>query len=94
MAKGTGSPTLVVPTDQTKPDQVKALFARTREVLIDFFDGPNEYQSTAAGLQRYFDAYAASKLALVEFARMSVAPVRPPTNASPGNATAPKPPQG
>jgi hypothetical protein len=26
--------------------------------VVDFFDGPNYYQSTAAGLQRYFDAYA------------------------------------
>jgi hypothetical protein len=32
--------------------------ARTRELVVDFFDGPNEYQSTADGLQRYFDAYA------------------------------------
>jgi hypothetical protein len=32
--------------------------ARTREVVVDFFDGPNQYQSTPAGLQRYFDAYA------------------------------------
>jgi hypothetical protein len=32
--------------------------ARAREVVVDFFDGPNEYQSTAAGLQKYFDAYA------------------------------------
>jgi hypothetical protein len=32
--------------------------ARVREVVVDFFDGPNQYQSTAHGLQRYFDAYA------------------------------------
>jgi hypothetical protein len=32
--------------------------ARAREVVVDFFDGSNEYQSTAAGLQKYFDAYA------------------------------------
>jgi hypothetical protein len=32
--------------------------ARMREVVVDFFDGPNEYSSTAEGLQRYFDAYA------------------------------------
>jgi hypothetical protein len=32
--------------------------ARTRELVIDFFDGPNQYRSTAAGLQKYFDAYA------------------------------------
>ena len=32
--------------------------ARAREVVVDFFDGPNDYHSTAAGLQKYFDAYA------------------------------------
>jgi len=32
--------------------------ARAREVLVDFVDGPNQYHSTAASLQRYFDAYA------------------------------------
>jgi len=32
--------------------------ARVREVVIDFFAGPNEYGSTPASLQKYFDAYA------------------------------------
>ena len=32
--------------------------ARTREIVVDFFAGPNQYRSTAASLQRYFDAYA------------------------------------
>src|SRR5262245_15838338 len=32
--------------------------ARTREVVVDFFDGPNQYGSTAASLQKYFDAFA------------------------------------
>ncbi len=32
--------------------------ARTREVLVDFLVGSNEYQSTADSLQRYFDAFA------------------------------------
>jgi len=32
--------------------------ARTREALVDFLIGSNEYGSTAAGLQRYFDAFA------------------------------------
>jgi hypothetical protein len=27
-------------------------------VVIDFFAGPNEYGSSAASLQKYFDAYA------------------------------------
>lgn len=34
--------------------------ARAREVVADFFAGPNQYGSTAAGLQKYFDAYALS----------------------------------
>ena len=34
--------------------------ARAREVVVDFFDGPNTWQSTAEDLQRYFDAYALS----------------------------------
>lgn len=33
--------------------------ARVREVVVDFFAGPNQYGSTAASLQRYFDAFAA-----------------------------------
>lgn len=32
--------------------------ARTREVLLDFLVGSNQYGSTPAALQRYFDAYA------------------------------------
>ena len=32
--------------------------ARTREVVVDFFAGANEYGSTSAGLQKYFDVYA------------------------------------
>lgn len=32
--------------------------ARLREVVVDFFDGPNQYQSTAESLQKYFDQYA------------------------------------
>ena len=32
--------------------------ARVREVVVDFFAGPNQYGSTAASLQKYFDAYA------------------------------------
>jgi hypothetical protein len=34
--------------------------ARAREVVVDFFVGPNAYGSTAASLQRYFDAFAAA----------------------------------
>jgi hypothetical protein len=32
--------------------------ARAREVVVDFFDGTNQYGSTAASLQKYFDHYA------------------------------------
>jgi len=32
--------------------------ARAREVVADFFAGRNQYGSTAASLQKYFDAYA------------------------------------
>ena len=32
--------------------------ARLREIVVDFIDGPNQYGSTAASLQKYFDAYA------------------------------------
>lgn len=32
--------------------------ARAREVVVDLLDGPNQYRSTAASLQKYFDAFA------------------------------------
>ena len=32
--------------------------ARAREVVVDFFAGPNQYKSTGSSLQKYFDAYA------------------------------------
>jgi hypothetical protein len=32
--------------------------ARAREVVVDFLAGSNQYSTTAASLQRYFDAYA------------------------------------
>ena len=34
--------------------------ARTREVVIDFLAGSNEYRSTGASLLRYFDQFAFS----------------------------------
>jgi hypothetical protein len=34
--------------------------ARTREVVVDFFAGPNEYGSTSASLLKYFDQFAVS----------------------------------
>jgi hypothetical protein len=45
------------PRHRRSPARLREI-ARAREVVVDFFDGPNQYQSTAAGLQRYFDAYA------------------------------------
>ena len=44
--------------------------ARLREVIVDFFAGPNQYGSTAASLQKYLDAYA---VALVHSARVAPA---------------------
>jgi hypothetical protein len=32
--------------------------ARAREVVADFFAGPNQYGSTGPSLQKYFDVYA------------------------------------
>ena len=32
--------------------------ARAREVVVDFLEGPNEYRSTGASLQKYFDQFA------------------------------------
>jgi hypothetical protein len=45
------------PRHRQSPARLREI-ARAREVVVDFFDGPNQYHSTAAGLQRYFDAYA------------------------------------
>jgi hypothetical protein len=49
--------TLDDPRHRQSPARLREI-ARAREVVVDFFDGPNEYQSTAESLQRYFDAYA------------------------------------
>ena len=49
--------TLDDPRHRQSPPRLREI-ARVREVVVDFFDGPNQYHSTAAGLQRYFDAYA------------------------------------
>lgn len=32
--------------------------ARAREVVADFFAGPNQFGSTGPSIQKYFDAYA------------------------------------
>jgi hypothetical protein len=49
--------TLDDPRHRQCPPRLREL-ARAREVVVDFFDGANEYNSTAASLQKYFDAYA------------------------------------
>lgn len=45
------------PRHRQSPPRLREI-ARVREVVVDFFDGPNQYRTTAAGLQKYFDAYA------------------------------------
>jgi hypothetical protein len=49
--------TLDDPRHRQSPARLREL-ARAREVVVDFYDGANEYHSTAENLQRYFDAYA------------------------------------
>jgi hypothetical protein len=49
--------TLDDPRHRQSPARLREL-ARVREVVVDFFDGPNQYRSSAAGLQKYFDDYA------------------------------------
>jgi hypothetical protein len=45
------------PRHRQSPARLREI-ARVREVVVDFFDGSNQYHATAADLQRYFDAYA------------------------------------
>jgi hypothetical protein len=49
--------TLDDPRHRASPPRLREI-ARAREVVVDFFDGSNEYGATAASLQKYFDAYA------------------------------------
>ena len=49
--------TLDDPRHRIAPARLREI-ARARELVVDFFDGANEYGSTSAGLQKYFDAYA------------------------------------
>ena len=49
--------TLADPRLRESPARLKEV-ARAREVVGDFFAGPNQYRSDAASLQKYFDAYA------------------------------------
>lgn len=49
--------TLADPRHLQSPARLREI-ARAREVVADFFAGPNQYRSTASSLQKYFDAYA------------------------------------
>ena len=50
--------TLDDPRHRQSPARLREI-ARAREVVVDLFDGSNQYGSTHQSLQRYFDAYAA-----------------------------------
>jgi hypothetical protein len=52
--------TLDDPRHRQSPARLREI-ARAREVVVDLFAGSNEYGSTAASLQRYFDAFAACR---------------------------------
>ena len=62
--------TLADPRHRQSPARLREM-ARTREVVVDFFAGSNQYSSSAADLQKYFDAYALA-------ARRAMASTRPP----------------
>jgi len=49
--------TLADPRQRQSPARLREI-ARAREVVADFFAGPNQYGSTGSSLQKYFDAYA------------------------------------
>ena len=49
--------TLADPRLRDAPFRLREI-ARAREVVVDFFAGTNEYNSTGPSLQKYFDAYA------------------------------------
>jgi hypothetical protein len=49
--------TLADPRQRRSPGRLREI-ARAREVVADFFAGPNQYGSTGPSLQKYFDAYA------------------------------------
>ena len=49
--------TLADPRHRHSPARLREI-ARTREVLVDFLAGSNQYGSTSLSLQKYFDAFA------------------------------------
>ena len=62
--------TLADPRYRQSPARLREL-ARTREVLVDFFAGSNQYGSNGAGLQKYFDAFALAARRVLPDARHS-----------------------
>jgi len=63
--------------------------ARTREALVDFLLGSNQYRSTGPALQRYFDAYAVAANRSRQCSSLS--PVEDPPEAE---SSPPPPPAG
>ncbi len=49
--------TLADPRLRLSPASLREI-ARAREVVADFFAGPNQYGSTGPSIQKYFDAFA------------------------------------
>jgi len=49
--------TLDDPRLRQAPPRLREI-ARIRELVVDYFDGPNQHGSTASSLQKYFDAFA------------------------------------
>jgi hypothetical protein len=49
--------TLDDPRHRQSPPRLKEI-ARAREVVVDYFAGPNQFRSTGPQLQKYFDAFA------------------------------------
>jgi hypothetical protein len=49
--------TLADARHRSAPGRLREI-ARAREVVADFLDGPNQFGTTAASLQKYFDAFA------------------------------------
>ena len=49
--------TLADPRHRRSPARLREI-ARAREVVADFFAGPNQYGSNGASLQKYFDQFA------------------------------------
>ncbi len=52
--------TLDDPRHRQSPSRLREI-ARAREVVVDLFDGSNQYGSSHASLERYFDAFATSR---------------------------------